>query len=356
MNKQLLLSALCSVIPLILIAQEDIKLRDYQPRSIYNTPTTEVERAKFPVIDFHSHPYATSEAELKDWVATLKKANIKKTVILTYATGKQFDSIYDMYAKYGDVFELWCGIDYTGYNQPGWPDKAIKELVRCYSKGARGVGELGDKGFGMFYSKPTQALGMHFNDDRLLPVLEKCGQLNMPVSIHVADPYWMYLPINAENDGLMNAQTWKIDTDRKGLLLHKQLIETLSDAVEKNPNTTFIACHFANSSHNLDILAQLFEKHDNLYADISARYAEIAPVPRRTKAFMERFSDRLVYGTDMGMDYDMYQTTFRILETEDEHFYNWKYFSYHWPLHALDLSESTLQKIYQGNGQKILNR
>ena len=72
--------------------------------------------------------------------------------------------------------------------------------------------------------------------------------------------------------------------------------------------------------------------------------------------FIEKYSDRLVYGTDMGSEKEMYHTTFRILESADEHFYEYDRFGYHWPLYGLYLTDATLKKIYNGNGKKLLAR
>ena len=87
---------------------------------------------------------------------------------------------------------------------------------------------------------------------------------------------------------------------------------------------------------------------------MAARFGEIAPIPRKTKAFMERYADRLVYGTDMGYSRKMYEVTFRILESADEHFYERDMFNYHWPLHGLSLSDRALKKIYSGNANKVM--
>ncbi|MGB5553130.1 MAG: amidohydrolase family protein [Flavobacteriaceae bacterium] len=339
------------------LAQDSLLLKDFDPISIYNIQKTLVEKAKFPVIDVHTHPDPKSKQEIDEWVRTMDKAGIKKSLVLTYSTGKRFDSIYNIYSKYGDRFEVWCGFDYTGYNELGWSQKAVKELERCFKVGAKGVGELGDKGAGLFYSKPSPpALGMHIDDARMQPLLKRCGELGMPVTIHVADPYWMYLPMNEHNDGLMNAYTWRINTNQKDLLLHAELVTTLENAVKNNPGTTFIACHLANCSHDLSIIGRLLDTYPNLYAEIGARYAELAPIPRRAKAFFEKYQDRVLYGTDMGMSPKMYQTTFRILETSDEHFYNKEYFSYHWPLNGLALPDDVLRKLYYENAERIFNR
>ncbi|MEQ5789830.1 amidohydrolase family protein [Muricauda sp. NFXS6] len=335
-------------------AQEDVLLKDYRPKSVYNIQKTEVAKAKYPVIDVHSHPYASSDEEIREWIKTMDEQGVEKTLILSYQTGDKFDSIYNVYSKYGDRFEIWCGFDYTGYEEKGWTEKAIKELERCFKVGAKGVGELGDKGLGLFYSGPSPAPGMHINDPRMQPLLKRCGELRMPVNVHVAEPIWMYEPIDNQNDGLMNAENWQIDKSKPNLLLHGELINTLEEAVSNNPGTTFIACHYANCSYDLNILGRLFDKYENLYADISARYAETAPTPRATGAFYKKYQDRLLYGTDMGMEPSMYRTTFRILETGDEHFYEHDLFGYHWALNGLDLDDETLRKVYSENAKKIL--
>jgi len=336
-------------------SQEDILLKNYDPVSIYRTGQTTVGKAKFPVIDMHSHPYAQNPEEIAQWVQTMNEKGIEKTILLTKETGKAFDSIYNIYSKFQDRFELWCGFDFSGYQKKGWAEKAIKELERCYTVGAKGVGELGDKGAGLIYSRPTPAKGMHIDDARMQPLLKRCAELGMPISIHIAEPFWMYEPIDKHNDGLMNAAKWKIDTADKNLLMHGELIASLENAVKNNPETTFIACHYANCSYDLGIVGKLLDTHENLYLDISARYAEVSPIPRYTKAFFEKYGDRLLYGTDMGFDSDMYETTLRILETKDEHFYKKDLFSYHWSLNGLGLDDNTLKKLYHANAKRILD-
>ena len=334
---------------------KNILLKDYQPESIYIIPKTEIKYARFEVVDMHSHPYGITDQEIKNWIKTMDEMHIKKTIILTMATRAKFDSLYYKYSKYPDRFDVWCGFDYTGYDKPGFGPDAVKELERCHRIGAKGVGELGDKGDGLFYSSPTKAFGMHIDDPRMKPLLAKCAELNMPISIHVADPYWMYLPIDNKNDGMMNAAEWHINMDKKGKIGLQALVNTLENAARENPKTTFIACHLANCCYDLTIVGKLLNKYPNLYADISARYGETATIPRYMKLFYQKYQDKLVYGTDMGMDADMYKTTFRILETKDEHFYHPDY-DYHWSYSGFDLDNRTLRKIYYKNAKKIISK
>lgn len=332
---------------------ESLLLKDYHPISRYQMPATWVDKARFPAIDLHSHPYVKTEAELDEWVQTMDSVGLATSVVMTYATGSRFDSLVQLFSKYPDRFILFCGFDYTGYDQPGFGPAAVAELERCYKAGARGVGELGDKGKGLFYSKPTAAYGMHVDDPRMTPLIQKCGELGIPISIHVAEPIWMYDTMDAYNDGLMNAFKWRLD-DQPDILGHAAMVQTLENAVRDNPATTFIACHYANCSYDLSILGRMFDNYPNLYADIGARYAETATIPRFVNRFFQKYQDRLVYGTDMGTDPEMYRTTFRILETEDEHFYDHDLSGYHWALNGYGLPEAVLQKVYRTNARKIL--
>lgn len=333
---------------------DNLLLRNYRPVSLYKIPVTKTDRAAFPVIDMHSHDYAKTDKDIAQWVKNMDECGIEKTIILTMTAGAKFDSIVRKYAKYGKRFELWCGFDYTGYDKPGFEQLAVKELERCYKMGARGVGEEGDKGEGLYYSQPVKAYGMHFDDPRMKPLFEKCAELHMPVSIHVADPIWMYEKIDSTNDGLMNAQKWLVDMTKPGIIGFDALIKTLENAVKNNPKTIFIACHFANLNHDMSQLGELLDKYPNLYADISARYAESATIPRYMKKFYDKYQNRLVYGTDMGFDVAMYRITFRILESTDEHFYETEQFSYHWALNGFGLSKEVLQKLYHANAARII--
>jgi predicted TIM-barrel fold metal-dependent hydrolase len=334
---------------------ENLLLKNYRPESIYKIPVSHIEKARYPVIDMHSHAYARGPEAIDRWVKNMDEKGIQKTIILSKETGARFDSVYALYAaKYPDRFEVWCGFDYTGYDKPGYGPAAVAELERCHKMGATGVGELGDKGKGLFYSQPP-AYGMHLDDPRMDPLLEKCAELGMPVNIHVADPIWMYQPMDSTNDGLMNAYEWRLD-NQPGIVGHGGMIDILENAVKRHPNTTFVACHFANLSNNLNKLGALLEKYPNLFADISARYAETAPIPRFVRAFYEKYQDRLLYGTDMGYDTDMYEITFRILESNDEHFYETGQFGYHWALNGFGLSDEVLKKVYHDNAVKVLKK
>jgi uncharacterized protein len=331
---------------------ETILLKDYRPKSIFKIPLTEIPRAKFPIIDMHSHPYAKTASEIDAWVRTMDEVGVEKTIILTMASGAEFDEISRKYAKHAERFEMWCGFDFSGYNQPGFGPAAVKELQRCQQAGGRGVGEIHDKGKGLRSGK-SNATGMHPDDARMDALFEKCGELRMPVSLHVADPIWMYQKMDRYNDGLMNAYEWRLD-NQPGIVGLSGMVDIFERTLERHRNTTFIACHFMNLDYDLARLGEVLERNPNLYADISARYAETAPIPRFASQFYAQHSGRLLYGTDMGVDKAMYGVTFRILQSLDEHFYEIEQFGYHWSLNGFGLSDAILKQVYRDNAAKLL--
>ena len=334
---------------------DQLKLKDYRPVSVFKLEENHPEQAKYPCIDIHSHPYNQDVESIRAWAKILEENNVEKVIIQTYTCGEDFDRLYDLFTGVSDRFELWCGFDLRSYDEPDFEEKALAELERCYRKGAKGIGELGDKGLGEAYclratsGKATPTA--HINDPCFDALLEKCAELGMPVSIHIGDPIWMYEPIDEHNDGLMNAADWKIDLSTPGILDLYETCKTLEEACAKHPETMFIACHFINMSHDYGYLSAVMDRHPNLYLDNAARHAETCVTPRATKAFYEKYADRIFFGTDNNPSDRMYDLMWRIMETEDEHFYGG--YSYHWAMNGLGLSDETLRKVYHDNYKKI---
>lgn len=332
-------------------APEKILLNNYRPVSIFRIPITEVPKARYPAIDMHTHVYARNAEQLKAWVELLDASGVERTIVLTGAVGGKFDSLFELYSRYPGRFQLWCGLDYSGLEQPGFGPAAVKELERCYRAGARGVGEISDKGKGL--NSREKATNVHPDDPRMDPIWDKCGELGMAVNLHVADGIWDYKKMDIHNDGLMDALDWRLD-NQPGIVGHAGMMRILERTLAKHPKTVFVACHFANLIQDLTRLGELLERYPNLYTDISGRFAEMGTIPRFTARFCEKYAGRIVYGTDLGTDKRIYGITFRLLETLDEHYYERGEFNNHWTMNALGLSDSALRQLYRGAALRIL--
>lgn len=338
---------------------ETILQKDWRPRSLFKLQITEIDKAKFPVIEMHAHHYTENSKDVAERVKVMDQVGIEKSVVYTQATGAEFDSIYALYSEYSDRFDVYCGFDLSEVGEKGWDQRAVKELRRCVEKGAVGVGELVDKGAGL-------AEGLHPDDPRMDALWEACAELKIPVNLHMADPIWMYEDMDEYNEGLPRAWTWRVE-DKETKVDHHGMMKIFSNTLERHPNTIFVAAHLANCTYDLSILGKMFDTHPNLYADLSARFAEISSIPLSAADFITTYPNRLVYATDYGWEVwdkqgaygnntnldEMYHMTFRVLETKDEHFYLSDLTGYKWPMYGLGLNDAVLKSIYYDTAQKI---
>lgn len=337
---------------------DSLLLKDYNPESSLKVPATFVPKARYPVIDVHAHSYAQTPAQVAEWVRVMDEVGIEVSVILTGATGERFDKLVDMYLKpYPKRFQLWCGIDTTNKEAPDYPDRAARELVRCYQKGARGIGEITDKGsglgrntgFGGQQQLEPRDKRLHHDDPRLDPFWKKCAELKLPVNIHIADHPSAWRPPDARQERLPRYQVF--NQYGKDVLTPDELFAHRDHLLDKHPQTTFIFCHLSNEGNDLATVAQVLDRFPNLYLDIAARGYEIGRQPKTAARFIVKYQDRLLFGTDMGRDQSMYQHWWRLLESGDEYIPGpvW------WRLYGLELPAGVLEKLYRRNALKILN-
>lgn len=335
-------------------AADSILLKDYRPVSIFNVPVTNVEKPKYPVIDMHTHDYVRTKEAVDSVVAIMDDCGIEQAHIMQCNwISDTYDIVAERYAAYPDRFKLWFCLDYTDFDSPDWTERAIAQVEKYHEMGAVGIGEMVDKGLGDVYASPVEGKGIRLNDPKLIPVLKRCGELGLLINIHIAEPIWMYEPIDNHNDGLMNGANWQVDTTVEGCLGYNGLMDMFEEALYACPDTKIVACHLLNMSHDYPRLGAIMDRHPNLYLDISARFGESSVTPRATRAFIEKYQDRILYGTDNTPSREMFRSTFRLMETADEHIYDGE--SYHWSYYGWDLPDSVLEKVYRTNALKLLS-
>jgi predicted TIM-barrel fold metal-dependent hydrolase len=330
---------------------DTILLKDWAPKTSVVVQETSVPKARYAVIDVHAHVNARTPEEVAAWVKTMDEVGIEMTVVLTGATGAEFDKLVDLYLKpYPNRFQLWCGIDNTDFDKPDYPERAAAELARCYKKGARGTGELSDKGWG--YGQNTNAprdRRLHPDDPRLDLFWNKCAELKIPANIHVADHPSCWTPLDVFQERTPDYQhfsQWGKDVPS-----YQELIDIRDRTLARHPKTMFIACHLGNQGNDLAALSKELDKYPNLMLDISARDYEVGRAPRAAVQFLTRYRNRVMFGTDMGREKSMYQSWWRLFETADENMPGrvwWRYY-------GLDLPAPALEALYRANARKLLN-
>ena len=335
---------------------DSLRLKDYAPASSLVVPKTHLTKPRFPVIDAHSHSSMSgikTPADVDAWVKTMDEAGIEISVVFTESTGPDFDRQADLFLKkYPRRFQVWCGIDTKDIDAPDYPQRAAKELERCFRKGARGAGELTDKGWGL-QSDEKDALPrnkrLHLDDPRLDLFWRKSAELKLPVNIHIADhpSNWKSLGPNQERSPDFQG----FNLYGKDVPSYEELLATGDRTLARHPKTTFIFCHLSNIGNDTAALARALDRYPNLYVDISARDYEIGRQPRAARAFLDHYRGRVLFGTDMGREKSMYEGWWRLLETADEYIPGriW------WPYYGLELNNDTLRSLYRETALKVLN-
>jgi predicted TIM-barrel fold metal-dependent hydrolase len=329
-----------------------ILLKDYAPSSSLVVAETRVQKAKYPAVDVHTHTGQSairSAADVAAWARTMDEVGIETTIVFTGATGDEFDRQAELFKPYAGRFQLWCALEGGDVGAADWPERAARELERCYRKGARGIGELTDKGSGMQRGTLPREKRLHPDDPRLDAVWRKCAELRIPANVHIADHPSCWQPLGPHQERTPDFQHF--NQYGKDVLSYEELIARRNRMLAKHPRTTFIACHLGNQGNDLAALGKVLDQYPNLFLDISARDYEVGRQPRSAARFLARYKDRVLFGTDMERDAPMYRGWWRLLETGDEFIPGriwWRYY-------GLELPAPVLQSLYRDNAKRILN-
>ncbi len=335
-----------------------VLLKDYDPSSNLVVPENHPPKAKFPVVDAHVHPTGSSPQDVARLVRAMDESNIEVAVLLTGAVGEDFDRMVDAYLKpHPSRFLLYCGMDVRGKDieSPDFPRNVAAELERCYRKGARGVGEVTDKGRGFGASStvsgalPPREKRLFVDDPRLDLYWKKCAELKMAVNIHIADHPSAWQPPDERQERTPNFQ--QFNQYGHDVPTHAELIARFRKMIDRHPLTTFVAVHFANLGHDLAQLSKLLDAHKNLDVDLSARAYEFGRQPLTARAFFSKYKDRILYGSDQSVSVEMWRSWWRVMETRDEYIKG----PAGWRLYGLGLPDDVLRAIYRDNARRLYN-
>jgi len=257
---------------------------------------------------------------------------------------------------YPGRFFTFCNVDWTGVGEPGWVAKATSQLRADVKAGARGLKIF--KKLGLRARDGAGQLVMP-DDPRIAGLWDQAADLGIPVLIHTADPVAFFRPLDRFNerwDELHRRPEWRFCGPEFPSFEH--LIASLYRTVEAHPSTTFITAHVGCYPENLGYVSAMMDRLPNLYSDISARLAELGRAPYSARKWFLKHADRILFGTDIRPDIQMYQTHFRFLEAADE------YFDYapdaaippqgRWRIYGLLLPDDVLKKVYHDNAVRLL--
>jgi predicted TIM-barrel fold metal-dependent hydrolase len=349
----------------------DLLLKDFQPRSMLVVPETPVPRARYPVVDVHTHPTFRSQSKggipmgeavagrtsPADLIAAMDRRNIRTLVNLTGGVGSGLaETVRGFDQAHRGRFVTYTEPTYERSAEPGYPQWQADELARAKQAGARGLKIL--KVLGLYLREQiTDGRLVTVDDRRFDPMWDACGTLGLPVSIHVSDPVAFFLPIDRYNERyeeLSRRPEWSFHG--RDFPSDAELLAARDRVLARHPKTMFIGLHVGHAPENLASAAATMDRFPNFHVEIAARIGELGRQPRSSQRFFDKYQDRIMFGTD-GFRDELYPIYFRFLETEDE------YFEYspgpvpsqgRWRIYGLGLSDQVLRKVYYENADRLL--
>jgi len=218
-------------------------------------------------IDMHEHYYVSGDVDL--FLRSLGCLGISKVVLLPtgYSPDNKFYRLNSMFLmmwakRYPDQVIPFCTIDEA--------DPHAAELVEQYIlAGAKGLKLIG--GHPAYYDEP-------YNSENMYKVYQKVAEYDVPVLMHCS---------------LINIPE-----------LQEQMDEVLSDF----PEVIFIFAHYGNTlmkGNNLDVIAELLDKHPNLYTDMShgsgigSYHNYLIRDLEMIRNFIMEYQDRILFGSDL---------------------------------------------------------
>ena len=338
----------------LLYAQSaDLKLIDWKPVSQMKTKVTKIEKAKYPVIDVHNH-LGRIENTAK-YLEEMDKAGVWKCVSLDANSANDFykEHLKASQSVSKDRFLLFFRPDFSKIDEPNFGENEAKRLEEAVKMGCRGLKIAKNLGLG---AKDKTGAYVKVDDPRIDPIWAKCGELGIPVMIHVSDPKAFFTPIDEYNeryDELAVHPSWAFF--KKEFTPKMEILEARNRVIARHPNTIFIGAHMGNLPEELDVVGKWLDTYPNFYVDVDARISELGRQPYTARKFLIKYQDRIMFGTDTPCNAEAYRVYFRFLETDDE--YIDPSAAHHlqgrWMIYGLYLPDEVLEKIYNKNAQKI---
>lgn len=324
---------------------------DYRPKSTVVADDHLVPRAKFPVVDIHSHQRATA-ANMPQLVKEMDALNLRVLVNLSGSSGdtlrQNVETIRN--SPYKDRFRVFANVNWNGAGTPEWRQRETAALRQAVKDGAIGLKVFKELGLRNTKSDGSR---LEIDDPDLDPIWQVCAELDIPVLIHTADPAQFFEPIDYHNErwlelGLFPNRAYPQDQYPS----FETLMGERDRMFARNPKTRYIAAHFGWHGNDFGRASRMLDKMPNVYLEVAAVLYEFGRQPRAATAFFTKYQDRVLFGKDT-YEPTEYPYYWRVFETSDEYFDYYRHYHAFWKLNGMALPDNVLKKLYYQNALRI---
>jgi predicted TIM-barrel fold metal-dependent hydrolase len=332
------------------------------------------ERSSLPKIDVHAHysgdrPYFSEF--LDDWSMRAVTVEVVGSPDNDRST---WDAMKQLHEQYPDRLFLCTSFNPFPVDGPDYAENVISQLKRDIADGASMVKVW--KVVGMEIRDSTGAY-VQIDDPRYQPIWDFLADEGIPVLAHLGEPRIAWRPIEGDEPhaGYFESHP-EYHAYRHPEMPHWTEIMAARDRwLKENPDLTVIGAHLGSMSDNVAEVAERMEQYPNFYVDTAARFVDLAHQPSDSvRAFFMEYRDRVLYGTDMGLDgpadsvstdemssergfmEKMLSVHWEYLTSPDSMYFDSPMGSSHTDTKGLGLPSDVVRKVYHDNAERILNR
>jgi predicted TIM-barrel fold metal-dependent hydrolase len=340
--------------PLLVAQQSELRfptIREYKPKSTLVVPEHPVPRAKFPVIDIHSHQSTPiSVGDFDRVIKGMDENNLRVLVNLSGSSGERLKKGIEAIRSnpHRDRMVLFANVDFRSVG-PGWGPRAAAQLEADIKAGATGLKVFKDLGM---FDRKADGSRLKVDDPEIDPVWDACAKLNVPVLIHIAEPPAFFEPLDFANERWLELATHADRRHQTGVRFEELMTER-NNMVRRHPNTKFILAHFGWHANDLARAGKLLDENPNVYYDVAAVLYDFGRQPRAAHEFFLKYQDRILFGKDI-YEPSEYPYYWRVFETNDEYFDYYRDYHAFWKLYGIGLPDTVLKKLYNQNALKLV--
>ena len=324
---------------------------DYRPKSTVVAADHLVPRAKFPVVDVHSHVRITPQ-NIDQMIKEMDALNLRAMVNLSGGSGDGLRENLKVIreSKYQDRFRLFANVNLSGIGGPDWQAREVAALEQAIKDGAIGLKIFKQLGLS---ARKADGSRLKVDDPDLDPIWQTAARHNIPVLIHVADPAQFFEAVDYKNERWLELAIFRgREYPKDQYPSFEDLMGERDRMFARNPKTRFINAHFGWHGNDLGRAAKHLDSLPNVVLEVGAVLYEFGRQPRAAREFFIKYQDRVLFGKD-AYEQSEYPYYWRVFETKDEYFDYYRDYHAFWKLYGMDLPDDVLRKLYHRNALRI---
>jgi predicted TIM-barrel fold metal-dependent hydrolase len=254
----------------------------------------------------------------------------------------------------------WCStFDAQDWESSGFASRTIANLEKTFDQGAVAVKMWKTIGMKLTSSKGEFVLP---DNPAFRPILDTIAKHNKTMYAHIAEPISSWMPL--EKMKPLHALYYGAHPEwhmykHPGCPPKEALLAARDRMLEQHPNLRVVGCHLGSMEEDVADVAQRLDRYPNFAVDTAERIPDLMAQPRdKVRAFLIRYQDRVLYGTDTVWDSSSREQDV-MQRLRDTYARDWKYLATRQVLEldgkkveGLELPEAVLHKIYYENAMR----